>query len=96
MSDDLKRYIVTFYYQESGLSDIQTLNSAMVAAGFSTTLNDEEGKAHELGTNSFGLVSALSPEDLQQQATAAGESVLDQKPEVSVTTLEAYLHDAAQ
>lgn len=96
MSDDLKRYIVTFHYQESGLSDIQTLNSAMVAAGFSTTLNDEEGKAHELGTNSFGLVSALSPEDLQQQATAAGESVLDQKPEVSVTTLEAYLHDAAQ
>ncbi len=96
MSDDLKRYIVTFHYQESGLSDIQTLTSAMVAAGFSTTLKDDEGKVHELGTNSFGLVSALSQEDLQQQATAAGESVLHQKAEVSVTTLEAYLHDASQ
>ena len=96
MSDGLKRYIVTFNYQESGLGDIQKLNSAMVAAGFSTTLHDDEGKTHELGTNSFGLISALSQEELQQQATAAGESVLHQKPEVSVTTLEAFLRDASQ
>ncbi|RPD98396.1 endoribonuclease GhoS [Candidatus Pantoea deserta] len=96
MSDDLKRYIVTFRYQESGLSDIQRLNSAMVAAGFTTTLSDDEGKAHDLGTNSFGLISALSQEELQQQAIAAGESVLHQKPEVSVTTLEAFLRDASQ
>lgn len=96
MSDTLKSYIVTFHYQESGLGDIQKLTSAMVAAGFSTTLNDHEGKAHELGTNSFGLVSALSQDDLQQQATAMGESVLHQKPEVSVTTLEAFLRDASQ
>jgi len=94
MSDDLKRYIVTFRYQESGLGDIQALNSAMVAAGFSTTLHDDQGKSHELGTNSFGLISALSPQDLQQQAVAAGESVLHQTPEVSVTTLDAFLRDA--
>lgn len=95
MSGDLKRYIVTFSYHEAGLGDIQTLNSAMVAAGFSTTLHDDAGKSHELGTNSFGLISALSPEELQQQAVAAGESVLHQKPEVSVTTLDAFLRDAA-
>lgn len=93
MNDELKRYIVTFRYQESGLGDIQALNSAMVAAGFTTTLNDDEGKPHELGTNSFGLISALSPDDLQQQAVAAGESVLHQKPDVSVTTLDAFLRD---
>ncbi|MCG7387221.1 MULTISPECIES: type V toxin-antitoxin system endoribonuclease antitoxin GhoS [Pantoea] len=96
MSDGLKRYIVTFHYQESGLSDVQTLNSAMIAGGFSTTLNDDQGHAHELGTNSFGLVSALSQEDLQRQAVAAGESVLHQTPDVTVTTLEAFLRDAAQ
>ncbi|MDT0174910.1 type V toxin-antitoxin system endoribonuclease antitoxin GhoS [Pantoea sp. RRHST58] len=96
MSDDLKRYIVTFHYQESGLGDIQALNSAMIATGFSTTLNDDQGHPHELGTNSFGLVSALSQEDLQRQATAVGESVLHQTPDVAVTTLEAFLGDAAQ
>ena len=94
MSDDLKRYIVTFHYQEAGLGDIQALNSAMIAAGFSTTLNDDQGHPHELGTNSFGLVSALPQEELQRQATAAGESVLHQKPDVAVTTLEAFLRDA--
>ncbi|MEZ3498765.1 type V toxin-antitoxin system endoribonuclease antitoxin GhoS [Pantoea sp. KPR_PJ] len=96
MSGNVNRYVVTFSYEESGLSDVQRLNSAMVAAGFTTTLHDDEGKAHPLATNSFGLVSALSPDDLQQQAVAAGESVLHQKPEVNVTTLEAYLHDASR
>ncbi|MGE1561512.1 type V toxin-antitoxin system endoribonuclease antitoxin GhoS [Pantoea septica] len=93
MSDDLKRYIVTFHYQESGLGDIQALNSAMIAAGFSTALNDDRGHPHELGTNSFGLVSALPQEDLQRQAAAVGESALHQKPDVAVTTLEAFLRD---
>ncbi|MBA2816929.1 type V toxin-antitoxin system endoribonuclease antitoxin GhoS [Candidatus Pantoea persica] len=100
MSGDLKRYIVTFSYHEAGLGDIQMLNSAMVSASFSSTQHDDTGKTHELGTNSFGLISALSPEELQQQAVAAGEaageSVLHQKPEVSATTLDAFLRDAAQ
>ena len=39
MSDhDLKRYVVTFRYQERGLGDLQALNSAMVNGGYSTTL----------------------------------------------------------
>ena len=92
----LTRYIVTFHYQESGLSDILELTSAMTAAGFTTTLADDEGHPHELGTNSFGIVSPLSPEALQQQATAAGESVLGQRPDVTVTTFEAFLRDTAE
>lgn len=95
-NSDLTRYIVTFHYQESGLSDILELTSAMTAAGFSTTLMDDDGHPHELGTNSYGIVSTLAEEDLRQQVTAAGESVLGQKPEVTVMTLEAYLCDAPQ
>jgi len=91
----LTRYIVTFHYQESGLSDILELTSAMTAAGFTTTLADDEGHPHELGTNSYGIVSTLSAEDLRQQVTAAGESALGQKPEVTVTTFDAYLRDTA-
>jgi len=94
-SNDLTRYIVTFHYQESGLSDILELTSAMTAAGLSTTLTDDEGHPHELGTNSYGIVSTLDAENLRQQVTAAGESALGQKPEVTVTTCEEYLRDAA-
>lgn len=85
------RYIVTFRYHEKGLSDILELNSAMVNGGFSTTLNDEEGKPHELGTNSFGLVSALTQEEIKQQAESLGEMVLAEKPHVDITTLEDFL-----
>jgi hypothetical protein len=94
-SNDLTRYIVTFHYQESGLSDILELTSAMTAAGFTTTLADDDGHPHELGTNSYGIVSTLDAENLRQQVTAAGESALGQKPEVTVTTFDAYLRDTA-
>lgn len=85
------RYIVTFHYHEHGLSDILELNSAMTNGGFSTTLTDEEGKSHELGTNSFGFISALTEDEIRQQAESLGEMVLAEKPQVEVTTLEAFL-----
>ena len=91
----LTRYIVTFHYQESGLSDILELTSAMTAAGFTTTLADENGHPHELGTNSYGIVSTLDAEDLRQQVAAAGENALGQKPDVTVITFEEYLRDTA-
>lgn len=95
MSNTLTRYIVTFHYQESGLSDILELTSAMTAAGFTTTMTDDDDHPHELGTNSYGIVSTLEAEELRRQVTAAGESALGQEPEVTVTTFEEYLRDAA-
>lgn len=92
MSDhDLKRYIVTFRYQEKGLSDLQVLNSAMVNGGYSTTLHDADGHPHELGTNSFGIVSALEKQALAEHAAGIAAVALDQQPEVDVTTLDAFL-----
>lgn len=95
MSNTLTRYIVTLHYQESGLSDILELTSAMTAAGFTTTMTDDDGHLHELGTNSYGIVSTLEAEELRRQVTAAGDSALGQEPEVTVTTFEEYLRDAA-
>lgn len=88
---DLKRYIVTFHYQEKGLSDLQSLNSEMLNAGYNTTLNDAEGHPHELGTNSFGVVSALEEQVLAEQAAGLASVALGEKPEVEVTTLDAFL-----
>lgn len=92
MSDQtLTRYIVTLYYHEHGLRDLQSLNSAMVNAGYSTTLHDEQGHPHELGTNSFGIVSALSEQEVATQASGVAAVALHQQPEAEVTTLEAFL-----
>lgn len=90
----LTRYIATFHFQESGLSDILELTSAMTSAGFTTALIDDEGHSHELGTNSFGIITTIEEAELQQQVTAAGESVLGQQPEVTITTLEDFLRSA--
>nr|WP_310617018.1 type V toxin-antitoxin system endoribonuclease antitoxin GhoS [Pantoea cypripedii] len=90
---DLKRYIVTIIYQENGLSDVQSLNSAMLNGGYNTTLNDADGHPHELGTNSFGLVSALEEQELAEQAAGLASVALGEKPEVEVTTLEAFLKE---
>lgn len=88
---ELKRYIVTLSYQDESLGDLQSLNSVMVNGGYSTTLKDDEGHPHELGTNSFGLVSALDQHDVAEQAVGLAEVALHRKPDVEITTLEDFL-----
>ncbi|KMV70397.1 type V toxin-antitoxin system endoribonuclease antitoxin GhoS [Erwinia aphidicola] len=89
-SQSVEQFVVTFRYQEKGLSDLLELNSALLSAGFSTTLNDSQGHPHELGTNSFGITSAMAPEEIAQQARSAGELVLGDTPEVDVQRWEEF------
>lgn len=90
---DVTSYVVTFHYQESGLGDLQSLTSAMVNSGYSTTLHDAEGHPHELGTNSFGIVSTLTPEAVSEQAARIAEVALHQSPQTKVTTLQQFLQN---
>ncbi|ROR15393.1 type V toxin-antitoxin system endoribonuclease antitoxin GhoS [Erwinia sp. JUb26] len=89
-SSAVTQYVVTFRYHESGLANLLELNSTMLNAGFSTTLNDAEGHPHELGTNNFGIVSALSIDELREQAASVGELVLGEQPEVEVQTFASF------
>ncbi|WP_437611056.1 type V toxin-antitoxin system endoribonuclease antitoxin GhoS [Erwinia sp. V71] len=89
-STSLTRYVVTFHYQEKGLSDLNKLTSTMTEAGFSPTLNDDEGKSHELGTNSFGFISALSAEEVKEMAAGLGEVALGERPEVDIQDWESW------
>ncbi|MGC8425678.1 type V toxin-antitoxin system endoribonuclease antitoxin GhoS [Mixta calida] len=84
------RYVVTFRYQDTGLAAGLALNSAMTGAGFSTTLHDDEGHAHELGTNSYGIISAKSAAEIRAQALGVGEATLEKPPEVEVQTFDEY------
>ena len=54
-------------------------------------MSDDDGKVHELGINTFGLVTAQDEHEVRELAERLGESALGQKPEVDITTWEAWL-----
>lgn len=59
-------------------------------ANFLLTLTDDEGNIHDLGTLTFGLVGALSQEEVQALAASLVESVTDKPGEINVDTWESW------
>ena len=92
-ASDIAQHVVTFRYQEEGLSDVLELNSVLTNGGFSTSLTDADGTSHQLGTNSFGITSPQDKEKIREQAEKLAEVALGQKPEVEVQTFEVFLQD---
>ena len=92
-ASDITQYVVTFRFQEEGLTAILELNSALTNGGFTTSISDKEGHPHELGTNSFGIISALDKDKIREQAEGLGEMALGEKPEVEVQSWEEFLND---
>ena len=90
-SGDITRYVIEVDFQENSLTDINELNNHLTRAAFTLTLSDDEGKVHELGTNTFGLVSAQTQEQVEELAAGLAESALGERPTVTVTTFEAWL-----
>lgn len=93
---DITRYVVTVKFHEDSLSEINELNNEFTRAGFLLTLTDDDGKVHELGTNTFGLVSTLDEEEVKAQAAALAESALDREPEISVSHWDKWLTEQQQ
>ena len=59
-SGDLVRYVITVMLHEDTLTEINELNNYLTRDGFLLTMTDDEGNIHELGTNTFGLISTQS------------------------------------
>jgi len=95
-SGDTTRYVITVKFHEHSLTEINELNNTFTLAGYLLTLSDDDGKVHELGTNTFGLVSPLNEDDIKEQALALAESAIDQRPEIEVTTWENWLKTQQQ
>ncbi|MGU3412867.1 type V toxin-antitoxin system endoribonuclease antitoxin GhoS [Enterobacteriaceae bacterium C34A] len=91
MSGDITRYVVTVNFLEQTLTEINELNNHLTRAGFTLTLTDDEGKVHDLGTNTFGLISPLSEEDARTLTVGLAETAIGHQPDVSVTTFEQWL-----
>lgn len=95
-SGDITRYVITVKFHEHSLTEINELNNTFTLAGYLLTLSDDDGKVHELGTNTFGLVSPLSEDDIKEQAQALAESAIDRQPAIEVSTWENWLKTQQQ
>ena len=88
---DVTRYVVTVSFHEESLTEINELNNHFSRAGFTLTLTDDEGKVHDLGTNSFGLLSPQSAEEVKALAAGLADTAVRSQSEVAVTTFEEWL-----
>ncbi len=95
-SGEITRYVVTVSFHEQSLTEINELNNQFTRAGFLLTLTDDEGKVHDLGTNTFGLISPLSEQDVQALAQGLAEGAINEPPEVTVSTWEIWHQDHQQ
>ncbi|HFK5052741.1 TPA: type V toxin-antitoxin system endoribonuclease antitoxin GhoS, partial [Escherichia coli] len=73
-SGDLVRYVITVMLHEDTLTEINELNNYLTRDGFLLTMTDDDGNIHELGTNTFGLISTQSEEEIREGANKRGNS----------------------
>lgn len=95
MSGDITRYVVTVNFHERTLTEINELNNHLTRAGFTLTLSDDDGKVHDLGINTFGLVSPQSEDDIKALTVGLAETAIGQRPDVNIVTFEHWLQNNA-
>ena len=89
-SDGITRYVIMVKFHEESLAEINELNNQFTLAGFLLTLTDEEGKVHDLGTNTFGFISALSAEEVRSLAEGLAESAVGGPVDVQVAEWDVW------
>lgn len=95
MSEAITRYVVTVSFHEETLTELNELNNHLTRAGFTLTQTDDEGKVHELGTNTFALISPLSEEEVKALTLGLAEAAIGRSPEIHVVTFEHWLKENA-
>ncbi|MGS1111790.1 type V toxin-antitoxin system endoribonuclease antitoxin GhoS [Escherichia coli] len=89
-SGDLVRYVITVMLHEDTLTEINELNYYLTRDGFLLTMTDDDGNIHELGTNTFGLISTQSEEEIRELVSGLTQSATGKDPEIAITTWEEW------
>ncbi|AML58864.1 Protein of uncharacterised function (DUF2622) [Serratia rubidaea] len=84
-------FVVTFHYQEAGLTDLAKLTGQLTREGFTTTVVDENGVSHELGSNSYAIITALNQQDVEKLAQGMGQVALGKTPQVTLIAWDEYV-----
>ena len=91
MSSEIISWVVTVLFHEETLTEINELTNQLTRAGFTLVLNDDEGNVHELGTNTFGLLSMQNAEEVKALSTGLAETALGRPVDVTVVTFSEWL-----
>jgi len=89
-SGDITRYVVTVKVHEDSLTELNEINTHLPRSGFLLTLTDDEGNLHELGPNTFGLVSPLSPDEVEALAKGLVASATGKEATVEIATWDEW------
>lgn len=90
-SGDITRYVVTIKVHEDSLTELNEINNHLTRGGFLLTLTDDEGNLHELGTNTYGLLSPLSKEEVEALAKGLVQSATGKEPVIDIATWDEWL-----
>ncbi|QIV09744.1 type V toxin-antitoxin system endoribonuclease antitoxin GhoS [Klebsiella pneumoniae] len=91
MSNDITAWVVSVTFHEQALTEINEVSNHFTRAGFVLTLNDEEGTPHELGTNTFGLLSGQTAEEVKALSAGLAEAALGRPAEIAVATFAEWI-----
>ena len=91
MSSEIIAWVVTVRFHEETLTEINELSNPLTRAGFTLVLNDDEGNVHELGTNTFGLLSMQNAEEVNALSAGLAETALGRPVDVTVVTFSEWL-----
>lgn len=89
-SGELVRYVITVMFHEDSLTEINELNNALTRSGFLLTMTDDEGNVHELGTNTFGLITTQSADEVKALVAGLAQSATGKDAEITITEWEAW------
>lgn len=89
-SGDITRYVVTIKIHEDSLTELNEITNHLTRSGFLLTLTDDEGNVHDLGTNTFGLISPLDRDEVKTLASGLVESATGKEANIDVKTWEEW------
>jgi len=89
-TSDITRYVATVKVHEDSLTELNEINNHLTRSGFLLTLTDDEGNLHELGPNTFGLVSPLSPDEVEALAKGLVASATGKEATVEIATWDEW------
>ncbi|WP_449547145.1 type V toxin-antitoxin system endoribonuclease antitoxin GhoS [Lelliottia amnigena] len=89
-SGDITRYVVIVKIHEDSLTELNEITNHLSRGGFLLTMADDEGNIHDLGINTFGLISPLSADEVKTLANGLVESATGKEADIQVNTWEAW------
>ena len=89
-SGDITRYVVTIKVHEDSLTELNEITNHLTRSGFLLTLTDDEGNLHELGPNTYGLLSPLGKDEVEALAKGLVKSATGKDAVIDIASWDEW------